>query len=48
MTCIRAPGCTWTTLSAATGADVAAEREKYKGAYIFGKVARRGALATQL
>ncbi|KAI9452067.1 NAD-P-binding protein [Lactarius psammicola] len=57
LTCIPPPKGAWTTLFAATSANVAAEREKYKGAYIepFGKVVRPGrkevhdrALMTQL
>jgi hypothetical protein len=57
LTCIPPPRGAWTTLFAATSVDVAAEREKYKGAYIepFGKIVRPArkevhdrALATQL
>lgn len=57
LTCIPPAKGAWTTLFAATSAQVAGEREKYKGAYIepFGKVVPPGrkevrdrALATQL
>ena len=34
LTCVPPPQGAWTTLFAATSADVAAERQKYKGAYI--------------
>jgi len=42
LTCIPPPQGAWMTLFAATSADVGAEREKYKGAYIepFGKIVR--------